>query len=148
MDIDHVVLWVEDAKQSLDFYQTVMGLEPVREEEFLAGKARFPSVRLNEQTIFDLMDRNELLQRVQDFTGGGAGIGGTPINHVCLSMTRDEHSAIAHRLELNGIALTSGGENAFGAQGHATRSDYFNDPDGNVIEIRYYDQQPWPNSHD
>jgi len=36
------------------------------------------------------------------------------------------------------VKLTSGGEDAFGAQGQAVRSTYFNDPDGNVLEIRYY----------
>ena len=44
MHLDHAVLWVEDASKSLDFYVNVVGLEPVRAEEFKAGKARFPSV--------------------------------------------------------------------------------------------------------
>ncbi len=139
VDIDHVVLWVDDTERALKFYVNVLGLEAVRAEDFSQGKARFPSVRLNDRTIFDIMNRNDLLSLVQDFTGGGKDVGGTPINHVCLSMNLYEYTAISMRLAEHGVALSSGGENAFGAQGHALRSTYFNDPDGNVLEIRYYE---------
>ena len=138
MHIDHVVIWVENAKLALDFYVKILGLETVREKEFLDGKARFPSVRINEKTIFDIMEHGELLQLVQNFTGG-EGVGGFPINHICLSMTHKEYNSIVERLKANGVELTPGGEDVFGAQGQAVRSTYFNDPDGNVLEIRYYD---------
>ena len=78
MELDHAVLWVNDAKQSLNFYVDVFSLTPVRAQEFADGKARFPSVRLNESTIFDIMETSELLTLVQNFTGGGDGIGGPP----------------------------------------------------------------------
>ena len=139
MYIDHAVIWVENAKQSLDFYVNILGFEPVRSEEFTEGKVYFPSVRISENTIFDLMERSKLLPLVQNFTGGGDDIGGLPINHICLSMTHDEYNFIIKQLEAHDVKLTSGGENAFGAQGHAVRSTYFNDPDGNVLEIRYYE---------
>ena len=67
MELDHAVLWVKDAKQSLNFYVDVLGLTPVRAQEFADGKARFPSVRLNEGTIFDIMETSELLPLVQKF---------------------------------------------------------------------------------
>jgi len=140
MDIDHVVLWVENSKRALDFYVNVLGFEAVRAQEFVEGKARFPSVRVNERTIFDIMDRNELLSLVQNFTGGGENTGGAPINHVCLSMGIDEFASVSKRLAEHGVELRPGGEDVFGAQGLAVRSIYFNDPDGNVLEIRYYDQ--------
>jgi len=139
MDIDHVVIWVKNVERSLEFYVNTLGFEAVRGDEFSAGKARFPSVRINENTIFDIMEYERLLPLVQKFTGGGEGIGGGPINHVCLSMTNEEYNCIINRLESQGVKLTSGGENAFGAQGQAVRSTYFNDPDGNVIEVRFYD---------
>jgi catechol 2,3-dioxygenase-like lactoylglutathione lyase family enzyme len=47
MYIDHVVLWVDDASRSLDFYTRVVGLESVRAEEFASGAAPFPSVRVS-----------------------------------------------------------------------------------------------------
>ena len=140
MDLDHAVLWVESAKRALKFYVDILGLEPVRAEEFENGKARFPSVRLNETTIFDLMERNDLLSLVQEFTGGGDGIGGTPINHLCLSMSASEFDAVSARLIAQGVKLKPGGEDVFGAQGQAVRSVYFNDLDDNVLEIRFYEK--------
>ena len=139
MYIDHVVVWVENAKRALDFYVNILGFETVREEEFLEGNARFPSVRINDKTIFDIMEHDELLPLVQKFTGGDEGIGGFPINHICLSMTHLEYNSIAERLEANSVEITPGGEDVFGAQGQAVRSIYFNDPDRNVLEIRYYE---------
>jgi catechol 2,3-dioxygenase-like lactoylglutathione lyase family enzyme len=140
MYLDHAVLWVESAKRALEFYVSVLGLEAVRAEDFAEGRARFPSVRVNETTIFDLMERSELLSLVQGFTGVGDGIGGAPINHLCLSMSASEYDSVSARLLARGVKLKPGGENAFGAQGLAVRSVYFNDPDGNVLEIRYYDE--------
>ncbi len=139
MNIDHVVLWVDDPNRALDFYRDVVGLAPVRAAEFEAGRAGFPSVRINETTILDLMAR-DTAARVREFTGGGEAGGGAALNHLCLSMSAAERAGIAARLTEHGVALRSGGERAFGAQGAAVRSDYFNDPDGNVLEIRYYDR--------
>ena len=59
MGLDHAVLWVENAKRALEFYVDVLGLEPVRADDFAEGRARFPSVRVNETTIFDLMEPSE-----------------------------------------------------------------------------------------
>ena len=105
---------------------------------FHSGQAKFPSVRINSCTILDIMERDELLPLVKKFTGSNDA-GGVPINHVCLSVSGDEYASIFERLTDNGIQIQSGGENAFGAQGHAISSSYINDPDGNVIEIRYYE---------
>lgn len=136
MNIDHVVLWVDDPTKSLDFYVDIVGLHPVRRQDFEDGNAPFPSVRLNDSTILDLM-RKDMLSDVQDFTGGSDG-GGAPINHICFSMSAEDYSALRAKLVSHEIELTSGGAHAFGAQGRAVRSEYFSDPDGNVIEIRHY----------
>ncbi len=139
MNLDHVVLWVDSPKDSLDFFVDVAGLRPVRAQEFEEGTAPFPSVRLNDTTILDLMDR-KLVSLVQEFTGGGGDSGGRPINHICLSMSAADYSALRARLVALGVELTPGSERSFGAQGLAERSEYFRDPDGNVIEIRHYDK--------
>ena len=136
MNIDHVVLWVSNPKNSLDFYVNIVGMRPVRQQEFEAGTAAFPSVRLSDSTILDLMN-TDMLSDVQEFTGGGDG-GGAPINHICLSMNAEDYLALRSRLIAQGVELTSGSEQSFGAQGLADRSEYFRDPDGNVIEIRHY----------
>ena len=139
MYVDHIVVWVESAERSLDFYVNTLGFHSVREKEFLEGTARFPSVRLNEKTIFDIMEYDKLLPLVQKFTGSGEGIGGVPINHICLSMNHEEYNSIIGRLEARGVKLTPAGEGVFGAQGQAVRATYCNDIDGNVLEIRFYD---------
>ena len=68
MNIDHVVLWVDNPAKSLEFYVHVVGMQPVRQHEYEDGTAAFPSVRLNDSTILDLMSR-EMLPGVQEFTG-------------------------------------------------------------------------------
>lgn len=139
MNIDHVVLWVADPKTSLEFYSDVLGLAPVRRARYEAGEVGFPSVRINETTIIDLMSK-DAAANVGRFTGGSEASAGHPVNHVCLSMSAGDYAAVEGRLAARGIRLTFGGEQAFGAQGSATISNYLNDPDGNVIEIRHYDQ--------
>ncbi len=136
MNIDHVVLWVTDPARSLDFFVRILGMQSVRQPEFEEGTVPFPSVRLNESTILDLMS-HDMLSGVRDFTGGHEG-GGAPINHLCLAMDAGEYDALRRRLTDEGIQLTSGGERSFGAQGEARRSEYLCDPDGNVVEIRHY----------
>ena len=139
MNIDHVVLWVDSPKISLDFFVDVVGLRPVRAQEFEEGTAPFPSVRVNETTLFDLMDKNSA-SSVQEFTGGGDDSAGHSINHICLSMDTTDYSALTARLVAQGVEFTSGGGQSFGAQGLAENSKYFRDPDGNVIEIRHYNK--------
>ena len=135
MHMDHVVLWVSDQRRALEFFVNIVGLEPERAEEFANGGTSFPSVRVSDTSIIDLMDASKAA-RFREFTGGQAS--GAVINHICLSMTADEYQAAATRLEAHGCKLTSGGPGAFGAQGAAERSGYFEDPDGNVVEIRHY----------
>ena len=137
MNIDHVVLWVQNPKNSLDFFVDVVGLRPVRAQDFEEGKAPFPSVRLNDTTILDLMDR-KLVSLAPKLTGVDSG--GRPINHICLSMNAAKYSALTARLVARGVDFTPESERSFGAQGLAERSKYFCDPDGNVIEIRHYDK--------
>lgn len=136
MNIDHVVLWVADSKRAIDFYTQILGLQPVRVEEFEQKNAPFPSVRLNDETILDLM-HVDMLPAALTITGGQAG--GQAVNHVCLSMSEKDYTAIRGRLVEQGIEINSGGEKSFGAKGYTSHSEYFQDPDGNIIEIRYYE---------
>ena len=52
--MDHIVLRVRDVEESLRFYSEVLGLAVERVEQWRAGEVRFPSVRLNADTIIDL----------------------------------------------------------------------------------------------
>ena len=139
MDFDHAVLWVESPKKALEFYVGVLGMAPLRVQEFEEGRASFLSVRVNEKTILDLMDRNKV-SAIREFTGDSGESGGTPINHICFSMNAAQYASLTARLEEHGVTLKPGPERSFGAQGHAERAVYFRDPDGNVLEIRHYDE--------
>jgi catechol 2,3-dioxygenase-like lactoylglutathione lyase family enzyme len=139
MHIDHVVLWVEDARRSLEFYTNIVGLPGVRADEFLAGAAPFPSVRISDASMLDLAPAMGA-PFARGFTGETKPTAaGQPINHVCLSMSRAEFEALAARLTTAGIAMHKMGERSYGAQGSSKHWFYFQDPDGNVIEARHYE---------
>jgi catechol 2,3-dioxygenase-like lactoylglutathione lyase family enzyme len=134
--VDHVVIWVDDPLRSLDFYQNVVGLPGERVEQFREGKAPFPSVRVSAESILDLMAR--VGASGADALTGVDGSAGHPVNHVCLAMGRDEFGALRDRLAESGVHVSAMMENSFGARGTARKAFYFQDPDGNVIEARYY----------
>ncbi|MET8026148.1 VOC family protein [Streptomyces avermitilis] len=135
--LDHVVLWVRDPVAAADFYEKTVGLEPLRVPGFAEGKDPFPSVRLNEETIFDLAPLS-LVERM-NMLPGAADSAGHPVNHVCLSLQRDDFDALRARLEDRTVPVSDFSYDSFGARGTAKRSFYFRDPDGNVFEARHYD---------
>ncbi|BDE16825.1 dioxygenase [Mycobacterium kiyosense] len=137
MRLDHVVLWTQDPRASMDFYTRVVGLQPVRFDEYLAGQAPFPSVRVCDDAIIDLMATEgavftESMTKV-------AGSAGHRVNHVCLAMSKDEYDALDGRLQAEGVDTSARLDNTFGARGWAPQGYYFADPDGNVVEARYYE---------
>lgn len=134
--IDHVVLWTDDPLRAVDFYVRVVGLSPVRVEEFRAGTAPFPSVRISATAILDLMAR--VAAPVVDAMAGADASAGHRVNHVCLAMPEEDFIALRGRLEAHGVATSSVMQQSFGAQGLAPQAFYFRDLDGNVLEARYY----------
>jgi catechol 2,3-dioxygenase-like lactoylglutathione lyase family enzyme len=134
--LDHVVLWTDDPLRAVAFYTDVLGFEPVRVDEFREGRAPFPSVRISERTILDLMAR--VAAPVVDAMAGADASAGHPVNHVCFAMPERDFETLRQRLDGAGIAISSMMEQSFGAQGLAPRAFYFRDPDGNVLEARYY----------
>ncbi|HTX94502.1 MAG TPA: VOC family protein [Mycobacterium sp.] len=135
--LDHVVLWTKDPPRAVDFYSRVMGLTPVRFDEFEAGDAPFPSVRVCEDSIIDLVpidnvSSTESSTRVQ-------GSAGHPVNHVCLALSKPEYDALDRRLQAEGVDTSARLSPNFGARGWAPQAYYFADPDGNVVEARYYE---------
>lgn len=138
MDLDHVVVWVEDPLKSLDFYVNVIGLTPVRGEEFRTGEAPFPSARVNAGSIIDLTPKADA-SAVDTMTKTGASAG-FPVNHVCLAMSRTEYEQLADRLAAAGVDTSSRRVETYGARALAPVAFYFQDLDGNVIEARHYDR--------
>ncbi len=121
---DHVVLAVGDVERSLAWYSGVLGLAGTRVEEWRRGEAPFPSIRVNEATIIDLIP------------GGGAG--GHNMDHFCLVVADADLVAWAAGA---GQEIIDGPGPRFGARGVAT-SIYIKDPDANTVELRHYQVNP------
>ncbi len=138
MRLDHVVLWTRDPGAAMDFYTRVVGLAPLRAEEFARGEAPFPSVRISEDSIIDLMPR-ELAEDGVSSARVAEGSAGQPVNHVCLALSKSEFDALESRLQAAGVDTSVRLSHSFGARGWAPHTYYFADPDGNVLEARYYE---------
>lgn len=119
-ELDHLVLVTPDVERSLAFYTGRLGLEGVRVDEWRAGSAPFPSVRIHAGTIIDL----QLGQR-----------SGTNVDHFCLVVDPADVEAVAAD---PGFDVIDGPVDRYGARGDG-RSVYVNDPDGNVVELRSYE---------
>ncbi|MFP8960701.1 VOC family protein [Streptomyces nanhaiensis] len=118
---DHLVLNVEDVERSLGFYCGPLGLEPVRVEEWRAGKAPFPSVRVSDTTIIDLV---------------AGPRDGSNVDHICLVVEPLDWQEV---VDSGALTVVDGPGPRFGARGTA-QSVYVLDPDGNTVELRWYPQ--------
>lgn len=137
MRLDHVVLHVADPIESAEWYRRVVGLEPVRLEEYKRGESPFPSVRIAEDAIMDLSPLSAAPDL--ELATGTPGSVGHRVNHVCIAMTRAEYDALDERLRADGRDTSARVRPTYGALGWAPENFYFNDLDGNVIEARYYE---------
>ncbi|MFE2377334.1 VOC family protein [Streptomyces sp. NPDC059398] len=125
---DHLVLNVADIERSLGFYCGSLGLEPVRVEEWRAGDAPFPSVRVSAGTIIDIV-------RTPESAAGTAGRAN--VDHICLVVEPLDWQQSIDSGELDGFTVVDGPGERFGARGSA-QSVYVRDPDGNTVELRWY----------
>jgi catechol 2,3-dioxygenase-like lactoylglutathione lyase family enzyme len=120
--LDHLVLVVADVERTLAWYGRHAGLAGVRVDEWRAGQAPFPSLRVDEATIIDLvpgLDRPE--QRGH-------------LDHICFVVDRVGLEELAQDTELE--VVDSGPR--FGARGQG-ESIYVRDPDDLLVEFRSYD---------
>jgi catechol 2,3-dioxygenase-like lactoylglutathione lyase family enzyme len=120
--LDHLVLNCADVEASLRWYCDALGLDPVRVDEWRAGTAPFPSVRIDPHTIIDFV---------------AAVRSGVNVDHLCVVVEPVDLDALAAsgRFDVVGDGPIRG---LFGARGDAT-SLYVRDPDGNTVELRTYD---------
>src|SRR4051794_34661844 len=81
---DHLVLAVVDIERSLAWYCRELGLEGVRVDEWRAGEAPFPSVRVNATTIIDFVPR----------ANGAPPNGAKNLDHICLVVEPADLSAL------------------------------------------------------
>jgi len=122
--LDHLVLVVGDVERALAWYQDHLGLSAVRLDEWRAGTAPFPSLRVTDDTIIDFVAAD----------GGAAGAGGMGhLDHICFVVPPAELDELRGR---PGLVIEAQGER-FGARGTA-RSIYVRDPDDLLVEVRAY----------
>jgi catechol 2,3-dioxygenase-like lactoylglutathione lyase family enzyme len=124
--LDHIVLNVADVERSLAFYSQTLGLPAERVEAWRRGELRFPSVRVNEATIIDLVH-----------APADAGERQENLAHFCLVTDAEDLNAVAQELASAGVVIERGPGMRSGARGNAL-SLYFRDPDNNLIELRTY----------
>jgi glyoxylase I family protein len=137
MRLDHVVFHVADPLRSAEWFRRVVGLEPVRLEEYKHGDSPFPSVRIADDAIIDLSPVSAAAELERSTHAPGSV--GHVVNHVCISMTREEYDALDERLQADGRDTSARVRPTYGARGWAPENFYFQDLDGNIIEARFYE---------
>lgn len=115
--LDHIVLVSPDADRLVAWYRDVLGLEPVRLEQWRAGEVPFASLRVDATTIIDVL------------AGERTGVN---VEHLALVVDADLDALAAEHEVAAPIDL-------FGARGQG-QGIYLRDPDGNGVELRTYDR--------
>jgi len=123
--VDHLVLVVADVERSVAWYRDVLGLEALRYDEWKAGRVFFPSVRVDEGTIIDIVPGER-----------GEGRGG--LDHFCLVIDETDLEALR---DSGRFDVVEGPVTRWGARGDGL-SLYVRDPDGTVVELRHYGGTP------
>ena len=127
-EMDHIVLRVKDVETSLKFYTETLGLKPERIEEWRAGKIRFPSARINADTIIDLFASD---QEPIDKDGVKNQ------DHYCMVIEKTDMEELKSKFEAMGVGIQAGPGQRWRSHGDGT-SLYVYDPDDNVVELRHY----------
>ena len=119
--LDHVVLVVADVEVSVAWYVDRLGLVAERLTEWRSGQAPFPSVRVNESTILDVL--------------AGVRGPGSNVDHFCVVVAPGvDWAEVVASGEFD---VVEGPVRRWGARGDGT-SIYVRDPDGNLVELRSY----------
>jgi catechol 2,3-dioxygenase-like lactoylglutathione lyase family enzyme len=118
LGIDHIVVNCSDVEKSLAWYHDRLGLEAERVEGWRKGEVPFPSLRVSPTAVIDLFP---------------ASPDGVNVDHFCLVIAPTDLDQLAKQ-----FPGARRGDGLFGAQGFAS-SVYVHDPDGNTIELRYYE---------
>ena len=127
-ELDHIVLRVKDVEVSMQFYTGTLGLKAERVDEWRAGEVRFPSARLNDDTIIDL------------FASDQESIGRDGVknqDHFCMVIEPTDMDELKAKFEALGIGIQAGHGKRWGSHGDGI-SLYVYDPDDNVVELRHY----------
>ena len=117
--IDHIVITAFDLERTLDFYQRVLGMEPIT----FAGGRR--GLAFGRQKINLHQSGREFEPKALKPTPGSIDL--------CF-ITETPLAEVAAHLRQCGVAIAEGPVPKTGAMG-PMMSVYFRDPDGNLIEV-------------
>ena len=127
-EMDHIVLRNKDVEVSLRFYTEVLGLKAERVEKWRAGEIRFPSARINADTIIDFFGAD------QEPIGKD---GDKNQDHFCMVIEPTNMEELKEKFEAMGVEIQAGPGKRWGSHGDGI-SLYIYDPDDNVVELRHY----------
>ena len=127
-EMDHIVLRVKDVEESLRFYTQVLGMPAERVDQWRAGEIRFPSARINADTIIDFFAAD------QEPIGRE---GAKNQDHYCMVIEKTDMEALKAKFEGLGVDIQAGPGKRWGSHGDGI-SLYIYDPDDNVVELRHY----------
>ena len=125
--IDHIVLRVRDLDRAEAFYRDLLGCEVVRRRDDLGLR--------HLRAGASMIDLVSVDGKVGLRGGVAPGTEGRNIDHVCLRIEPFDEAAIVDHLAAHGLAPHGPASNNFGAEGDGP-SLYFDDPDGNTIELK------------
>ena len=128
-DADHTNWRVKDVERSLGFYRDVLGLEPFGLEAFERGEHPLVSLRVTPGFILHLRPDPTF---EADSTGG--------YDHLALVVEGTNPDELAERLTHAGVEIERRSENVVGARG-AGNALYVRDPDGYLIELKFYNNE-------
>lgn len=118
--IDQLVLRSGDVERTVAWYREHLGVEAERLDEWRAGEVLFPSLRLSETTIIDVLAGER---------------SGTNVDHFAVVVESADLDAVASS---GAFDVVAGPADLWGARGQG-RGLYVRDPDGNVVELRTYE---------
>lgn len=118
LGIDHIVLCVADVPRSLEFYTSLLGMQP-REERPGKWSLHFGA---NKISLQEALTAPPIARQ----TVPGSG-------NFCL-LTAEPVEQLVGQLRAKGIEIVAGPEERAGATG-TLLSLYFRDPDGNLVEV-------------
>ena len=124
--IDHIVVTAWDVDRTIDFYQRVLGMEPIT----FAGGRR--GLAFGRQKI-------NLHQAGREFEPKALKPAPGTVD-LCFIATTPLAEVVEH-VKSCGVAIVEGPVARTGAQG-SMQSIYVRDPDGNLVEISNYEKEP------
>ena len=128
-------VYVDDMVQAHEFYHGVLGLERMVEN------GRLAAYDAGDRSALLVFQRDQTLNDMETAGGTVPGHNSTGPAHFAFRISEESYGRWKLHLEARQIAIIS--EVDWGERG---KSLYFNDPDGNVLELATPDL--WPNGSD